>query len=167
MVVCPTCQTRMETQEFQGISVEICDQCNGVWFDKNEVAPYLRRVRASRAHPVPDDSNFRTATSTSPLECPKCGRAAYTEAATRGSSYGACQSCLGLFLPRNTILRFLSESPDRFVVSDPVDEGISESMEAWSWMLMPRLMIASELFKEIWQRIGTREGPEGSREHQP
>jgi uncharacterized protein len=52
---CPACKAQMFVMEYQGLELDDCPQCEGVWFDGGELA-LLFADAEDRAHPelVPD-----------------------------------------------------------------------------------------------------------------
>lgn len=44
--LCPDCQSPLQPQTFQGIELDICESCAGIWFDMGE----LRRLMRSEQH---------------------------------------------------------------------------------------------------------------------
>lgn len=42
---CPNDQEMMLTQQVQGIELESCPKCGGIWFDKNEIKEMRKRER--------------------------------------------------------------------------------------------------------------------------
>lgn len=35
---CPKCRGRLVESEFAGVSIEVCDNCHGVWLDSDDLA---------------------------------------------------------------------------------------------------------------------------------
>src|SRR5215470_7788080 len=49
MVLCPTCMVELKLAERQGIEIDYCPQCRGVWLDRGELDKILERVLATPA----------------------------------------------------------------------------------------------------------------------
>lgn len=65
---CPKC--RHELSEFStkdGVVIDVCDGCQGVWFDRGEMAAY-----ADLARDVPDLQKVWNNASTTRNPCPRC-----------------------------------------------------------------------------------------------
>lgn len=69
---CPTCpDTALLMTDRQGVEIDYCPQCRGVWLDRGEIdklieraataAPAPNRVSAARAQPEVEDSDYRDA----------------------------------------------------------------------------------------------------------
>jgi Zn-finger nucleic acid-binding protein len=43
---CPKCGADLRTEEYHGIQIERCPECNGTWFDAGEAEDLLRREDA-------------------------------------------------------------------------------------------------------------------------
>jgi len=49
MLLCPTCMVELKLAERQGIEIDYCPQCRGVWLDRGELDKILERVLATAA----------------------------------------------------------------------------------------------------------------------
>ena len=47
-MICPKCQNDMEAIEYEGIEVDRCKSCQGIWFDVGE-SDWLRHEDAAAA----------------------------------------------------------------------------------------------------------------------
>ena len=66
---CPKCQTDLMISDRQGIEIDFCPQCRGVWLDRGELDKIIERAaryaddhdddRGSRAEHRPDHSRDR------------------------------------------------------------------------------------------------------------
>jgi len=93
-----------------GVTVDECESCKGVWFDRGELAPYLRRIRSIRDQAIPEETHFRLAYSDGTFHCPKCTALEYRTGTFRGIPFSACSSCSGLFLQEPSIKRMFDRS---------------------------------------------------------
>ena len=51
---CPNCATQLTMSERQGIEIDYCPSCRGVWLDRGELDKIIeRRVFMSLASPIP------------------------------------------------------------------------------------------------------------------
>jgi len=104
---CPNCQTPLKTNDYEGISIETCSQCNGEWLDSDE----LGKVVAIREARFNSDEKRAISESTTikgvvledidrDLKCPKCD--GITDALNYGDDSGIiidrCTVCHGLWL---------------------------------------------------------------------
>lgn len=49
---CPRCGTLLTMSERQGIEIDYCQQCRGVWLDRGELDKIIERAEAMQAAPV-------------------------------------------------------------------------------------------------------------------
>ncbi|MCA0419834.1 MAG: zf-TFIIB domain-containing protein [Proteobacteria bacterium] len=55
-MLCPTCQVNLVMSERQGIEIDYCPQCRGVWLDRGELDKIIERsAREYSPQPVPDN----------------------------------------------------------------------------------------------------------------
>jgi len=51
-LLCPTCRVNLVMSERQGIEIDYCPQCRGVWLDRGELDKIIERSEAASA-PAP------------------------------------------------------------------------------------------------------------------
>ena len=51
-LLCPTCRVNLTMSERQGIEIDYCPQCRGVWLDRGELDKIIERSEAAAA-PAP------------------------------------------------------------------------------------------------------------------
>ena len=59
---CPVCSVDLQMTERQGIEVDYCPQCRGVWLDRGELDKIIERADRDQAPPPPprrDDDDDR------------------------------------------------------------------------------------------------------------
>lgn len=49
---CPACNTQLTMAERQGIEIDYCPQCRGVWLDRGELDKIIERNAAATPAPV-------------------------------------------------------------------------------------------------------------------
>ncbi|HYG87572.1 MAG TPA: zf-TFIIB domain-containing protein [Azospirillum sp.] len=49
LLLCPNCQTGMREVERNGVHVDVCPQCRGVWLDRGELERLLEPIRQAAA----------------------------------------------------------------------------------------------------------------------
>lgn len=54
-LLCPTCRVTLTMSERQGIEIDYCPQCRGVWLDRGELDKIIERSEAASA-PAPQAS---------------------------------------------------------------------------------------------------------------
>ena len=50
---CPVCRVPLSMSERQGIEIDYCPQCRGVWLDRGELDKIIERSAAEPAPPTP------------------------------------------------------------------------------------------------------------------
>lgn len=45
MLLCPACMVEMQITERQGVEIDYCPQCRGVWLERGELDKILERSR--------------------------------------------------------------------------------------------------------------------------
>ena len=49
---CPVCSETLTVSERQGVEIDFCPKCRGVWLDRGELDKILERAAAYQAPPV-------------------------------------------------------------------------------------------------------------------
>ena len=109
---CPKCTGTLAEQTFGGVSVDRCDQCEGIWFDAKEV-----RALVSHAKDNPDEIPKSKASPTSERldaasgSCPKCGESLHRveSLAVEGLHYDQCMACRGAWLDAGELGQIVSK----------------------------------------------------------
>ena len=55
---CPACKTVLALTDRQGVEIDYCPQCRGVWLDRGELDRILDRERRASAGVRDDDEDF-------------------------------------------------------------------------------------------------------------
>ena len=95
---CPKCKSEMEFANLNGMRVERCLQCRGIWFNQTD-HQLLRKVKGSEAidiGPVELGKEFDTAEN---VPCPHCGDIMdrLSDASQPHIHYEACGAGHGVF----------------------------------------------------------------------
>jgi len=103
---CPVCDGNMIVQDFGGVKVDVCEKCNGIWFDWME----LRRLDeltegCGDALQKALDADLKDGKSRGPIECPKCGIKMKKHAYRFNNDVeiDECYACGGIFLDAGEI----------------------------------------------------------------
>jgi Zn-finger nucleic acid-binding protein len=132
---CPDCTDRMRDRTVMGVTVDECESCRAVWFDRGELAPYLRRIRSIPERRVPSDEQFRLVYDSGTSLCPKCGESGFRSGAFRGVPFSACSACSGLFLRESSIKKVLDSRHLESWAPKPAVKGPS-LLDAFLWSFM-------------------------------
>ncbi len=98
-IICPKCLSDMTELEHQGVTIDVCPGCRGIWLDPGELAQ-LRG--ASEDLPAAPD-NIASGTrylQTSTYICPRCqgGFDTFEYAPGTGLYIDRCKNCRGIYL---------------------------------------------------------------------
>lgn len=122
---CPKCTSTLEQVVYEGIEVDRCTSCKGIWFDIGE----MEALRTTKAAASIDVDDTRAGTQMSEIDrypCPRCSSGAMVRMVDPKQShiwYEKCGSCGGSFfdagefrdLSENTISDFFKSlfTPER------------------------------------------------------
>ena len=54
-MLCPVCRIGLSMADRQGIEIDFCPQCRGVWLDRGELDKIIERSGAAETAPQPQD----------------------------------------------------------------------------------------------------------------
>jgi len=57
---CPACHTVLQLAERQGVEIDYCPQCRGVWLDRGELDKLIERSATVSAATVPGAGRYKT-----------------------------------------------------------------------------------------------------------
>jgi Zn-finger nucleic acid-binding protein len=72
-VDCPVCREPLIVAEREGIELDVCPWCRGLWFDAGELG--LLAEKLGRPLQVPEGVMEHAVTAEKPRPCPRCDRA--------------------------------------------------------------------------------------------
>ena len=76
---CPRCRQKMLKKEYEGVSIDICEKCGGIWMDKDELYHVLEKREEKFSHQQQGEVTPEEITPPRPgdlipeLNCPLCG----------------------------------------------------------------------------------------------
>ncbi|HEX5064522.1 MAG TPA: zf-TFIIB domain-containing protein [Myxococcota bacterium] len=91
-LLCPKCALHMHVWESNGLTLDHCHNCKGLWFDAGELSRHLARSGADL-----DETELELAEATS-LPCPRCPGMRLAHARESGVTLDVCPRCRGIFL---------------------------------------------------------------------
>lgn len=139
--LCPLCSIELLQLPMGDRAVDMCEKCQGMFFELDELAPILRQPVYESFTDIAygDGAPDRT----SELSCPKCGDAMQEmEYADSKIHIDHCESCQGLFLDRgeqDEIRNYLAsvESPDVLAAKEErMEKSYQEKMVAFAQKLL-------------------------------
>ena len=76
---CPRCATEMNEVEVNNIKVDLCPNCEGSWYDADELGQVMsvsrEALQTSELSPILEEDRLDRIDVEQPLNCPKCGEA--------------------------------------------------------------------------------------------
>ena len=97
---CPKCQSELHEMYIEGVDVDFCDTCKGIWFDKDEMA-----FMAELPNDIPNQDAEKTATQ-STYPCPRCKSAKLEEIRFHQANdllVDRCPVCQGIWLDKGEL----------------------------------------------------------------
>jgi uncharacterized protein len=96
---CPKCNAPMELVTFEGVTVDRCTSCKGIWFDANE-PKWLKEKRGSEVIDSGDSAIGRKMDKITSYLCPRCQGTMIrmVDVDKHHIDYEACTACYGVFL---------------------------------------------------------------------
>ncbi|NIM18161.1 MAG: hypothetical protein GTO45_39670 [Candidatus Aminicenantes bacterium] len=100
---CPKCKkpTLSNFNTSEGVVVDFCDQCFGIWFDKDELANYIELSKD-----IPEIKEMKEQARKTGLACPKC-KGTLEELPFSSQTnilVDRCESCGGIFFDAGEII---------------------------------------------------------------
>lgn len=118
---CIRCGTRMRKAEKDGVLIDRCPRCNGLWLDAGELEKLEQGKEADRAQLVHQARNELLQESHRLVSiagmCPKCQVKKLNEIQKRGVKLDYCSNCKGLFFDETELERVLETGPTGMVES--------------------------------------------------
>ncbi|MBT4520215.1 MAG: MFS transporter [Halieaceae bacterium] len=96
---CPKCRTGMAQVQFDGVEIDRCRNCKGLWFDAGEIEA-LNTKSAAAALDIGDVAVGMHHNTVQDYECPRCSATMKPTADARQPhiTFETCSTCLGSFL---------------------------------------------------------------------
>jgi Zn-finger nucleic acid-binding protein len=97
-MICPKCQNEMKAVEYDGVEVDRCNSCQGIWFDAGE-SDWLRDEAAAIAIDTGDPAVGQRNNDFKTYRCPRCdgGMLRRVDLKKQHIHYEECTSCRGSF----------------------------------------------------------------------
>ena len=96
---CPKCASAMEKADHEGIEIERCTVCRGLFFDMFELDD-LKKLQGSEALDPGEAALGKNLNKVDDYPCPKCSNPMIkmVDRRQRHIWYEACSQCFGIFL---------------------------------------------------------------------
>jgi len=108
---CPKCDCAMETVKYQGIEVDRCVNCQGIWFDMLE-AEHLKKIEGSESIDIGDPQVGKGFNEIDRVECPKCcgPMLRMVDRTQPHIRYESCPVCYGVFFDAGEFADYKEET---------------------------------------------------------
>jgi len=134
---CPHCRSEMRAVTHDGVAVDVCDACGGIWLAPEELLRVVPRLPTEEA---PDDGLFTEPELSSPRACSRCDGSPPLYEVSLGEvpdlQLNTCRSCQALFVPleeAEAVGRFLKWQEDE-------EEGLTPISSARLLLLIQALV---------------------------
>jgi len=109
-IICPKCGVAMSPIAAGDVTVDRCEQCQGLWLDKGERLKLLKDKKLVKQIDIGDEELGEAHDAIRDINCPRCGVPMYhvTDRAQKHIGFEFCRQCHGSFLDAGE-LRDLSE----------------------------------------------------------
>ena len=96
---CPKCQAAMETVTFEGVTVDRCTGCQGIWLDAGE-RRVLQDLKGAQAIDIGDATTGRKMDAITAIDCPRCQKPMIvkTDIDHHDITFECCPVCKGIYL---------------------------------------------------------------------
>ena len=99
---CPKCDAEMTTMTHRGITVDRCNQCHGIWLDRNEFDLLLGRGLA-KSFDLGRFSPLSPELDRTPAVCRRCGVEMVSLVGPADVRFEWCEACDGMFFDRGEL----------------------------------------------------------------
>ncbi len=110
-LLCPKCSSHMEKVEYEGVKIERCKKCKGIWFDMME-KDELKAKHGSESVDSGDKDVGKESDKKKNVNCPKCLTPMIRKADIEQKHivYEYCNSCHGAFFDAGEFKDFKEET---------------------------------------------------------
>jgi len=114
---CPKCHEGMETIIVQGIEIDRCIKCRGIWFDMNE-KEHLKRAKGAYKADIGHQAIGEYYNEVKDVNCPKCSikMKSHVEKRSVRIEYETCPKCEGAFFDAGEFREFAEPTILEFTV---------------------------------------------------
>lgn len=124
---CPECSATMIEESHPGVTIERCSECDGLWFDMEEMYNYVRQESPS-ARFLPTDDDFSRHTKGIGDTCPCCEEEALEMGGLAGFTFRKCTWCGGIFIAEEKLRQLMkgASADDEQVGAGEKTLGVAE-----------------------------------------
>jgi Zn-finger nucleic acid-binding protein len=119
-MLCPVCDGDMAIVELEGVELDACPKCKGLWFDADELSVLFQRIGAAGDAGSVGASLAGVRGPRSKRRCPRCRRKLAEVEVAPGPPpirLDRCRKGDGLWFDRDELPRLLASSPSSKAVA--------------------------------------------------
>lgn len=157
-VNCPTCHQSFDQETYEGVTIDVCSKCKGVWLDRSEVDQILKnRKNGFKSSEVVSVNRLCGSTGVAKeeesrqLNCPKCTNSpmkTFNYNYSSGIIVDRCSKGCGVWLDADELEKIqihyelwqdkLEVNRDRFtILAGQVEENMGQTLEAINQAMAP------------------------------
>ncbi len=149
---CPNCKIELHPKSIQGIEIEECKQCEGIWFENDE----LRQVKDK----IDSDLNWmdfeilkhpeKFKPTAKRTNCPSCKKSmSVLDYDQTKVEIDYCVDCNGVWLEKNELEKII-EALEKEILTKSLSEYVSATIEE-----AKELLVGPETFLSEWKDFST------------
>jgi Zn-finger nucleic acid-binding protein len=119
-LTCPKCARPMDAWESNGLALDHCFSCKGLWFDAGELAQHLAGLHARIG-----ELDLSPVVETG-FPCPRCEGFHLAQVRVHGVTLDACPRCRGIFLDLGEVHELLGALSHSKYGGDPAVAGLDD-----------------------------------------
>ena len=108
---CPGCSSPLVQERHHGLQLDVCDRCQGLWFDPDELGQYWSRAHPDGGPPPVQPANFEVDDECTALDCPRCRTRTVQTHRVDVFIGGPCTRCSGVWLGPTHVARVPNPRP--------------------------------------------------------
>ncbi len=114
---CFRCRQAMRKGAREGVLVDVCDNCGGLWLDAGELEALERKEAKERGELIREARKELTEETRQVLKvvdlCPKCQTVRLKQLVKRGVQLDCCPSCKGLYFDDRELVRVMKAAKEK------------------------------------------------------
>lgn len=116
---CYKCNSEMKKKRYEGILIDLCPTCEGIWLDCGELDMIRNRESMSKEEILAEAAKEiiidKARLVTAAGLCPKCQKISLAETILCGVEVDACPSCEGVYFDWGELQKAISFNPPETV----------------------------------------------------
>ena len=98
-MICPFCESQLVAEVHAGIEIDRCEECGGLWFDRDELAAYRKADGKNDHHEL-----VSVVCREEPcLSCPRCRSETLVAVEVAGVEARRCSNCSGIAIQSKSV----------------------------------------------------------------